>query len=123
MGEEITYNADSRLMRVRVWGHDPISDMLASRAEIMQLHATHGATLLIVDVREQKTAASLFDIFDFGDSWPTEITVALLASAKTPDDIVMLETIAMQRGKRMRVFFSETEALDWLQESEGEART
>lgn len=116
MAEEISYDADSQLMRVRVWGHDPISDMLASKVQIMQLHATHGATALLVDVREQDSSASLFDIFDFGDAWPTQIQVALLASSKTPEDIVLLETVAMQRGKKIRVFYSETEALDWLQE-------
>lgn len=121
MGEEVSYDADSRLMRVRVWGHDPIDDMLASRAEVIRLHATHGTTSLIVDVREQETSASLFDIFDFGDSWPSEVHVALLASSTTPEDVILLETVAMQRGKKIRVFFSETEALDWLQDSRGDA--
>ena len=114
MGEQLTYDADSRLMRVRVWGHDSIGDMQAQRLEVIRLHEAHGADALLVDVREQTSSAPLFDLFDFGDTWPTAIQVALLVSTTTPDDILFLETVAMQRGKKMRVFFSETEALDWL---------
>ena len=78
------------------------------------MHKAHGANSLLVDVRDQESAASLFDIFDFGDTWPTEVAAALLASAKTPEDVLLLETVAMQRGKKMRIFFSEAEALAWL---------
>lgn len=114
MGEELTYDSESGLIRVRVWGHDSISDMQTQRLEVIRLHKAHGANSLLVDVRDQESAASLFDIFDFGDTWPAEVAVALWVSAKTPEDILLLETVAMQRGKEMRVFFSETEALAWL---------
>lgn len=83
----------------------------------MRLHEIHGVNTLIVDAREQETSAALFDIFDFGDAWPVAIQVAILAGSKTPEDLMVIETVAMQRGKKMRIFFNETEALDWLQES------
>jgi hypothetical protein len=114
MSEELTYDADSQLMRVRVWGYDSISDMQAQRLEVIKLHEAHGVSSLLVDVREQKSSAPLFDIFDFGDTWPTGIRVALLVSTTTPDDVLFLETVAMQRGKKIRAFFSEEESLAWL---------
>ena len=114
MSEELTYDAKSRLMRVRVWGHDSISDMQAQRLEVIKLHEAHGSNSLLVDVRDMGSTASLFDILDFGDTWPQDVNCAILASAKTPEDILFLETVAMQRGKKMRVFFSEAEALAWL---------
>lgn len=117
MSQEITYDANSRLIRVRAWGHASISDMIASKAEIMRLHEIHGSNTLIVDAREQETGPEQFDIFEFGDAWPIEIRVAILAGSKTPEDILILETVAVQRGKSIRVFFNETQALDWLQES------
>ena len=88
--------------------------MQAQRLEVIRLHEAHGTNSLLVDVREQTSAAPLFDLFDFGDTWPTAVQVAILVSATTPEDVLFLETAAMQRGKRMRVFFSETEALAWL---------
>ncbi|MGI9238450.1 MAG: hypothetical protein ACR2QZ_13700 [Woeseiaceae bacterium] len=117
MSQEITYDEDDRLIRIRVWGQVSIDDMVASKVECMRLHENHGANTLIVDAREQETSAPLFDIFDFGDAWPREIRVAILAGSKTPEDLMFMETVAMQRGKIMRIFFSETEALDWLQDA------
>ncbi|MGI9233882.1 MAG: hypothetical protein ACR2RD_09665 [Woeseiaceae bacterium] len=117
MSQEITYDADGRLIRITVWGQVSINDMVASRVESMRLHDIHGANTLIVDAREQETGPALFDIFDFGDAWPVAIQVAILVGRKTPEDLLFMETVAMQRGKKMRIFFSETEALDWLQDT------
>lgn len=117
MSQEITYDADGQLIRVRAWGHASINDMIASKVEIMRLNEIHGANTLIVDAREQETGPELFDIFDFGDAWPIEIRVAILAGSKTPKDILVLETVAVQRGKEIRVFYSESEALGWLQDA------
>lgn len=114
MGNEVFYDADRLLMRVRSWGYDPIDDWLAAKAELLELHATHGADVLLVDVREQETGPPLFDILDFADAWPTTIRVAILVSKNTPDDMLYLETVAVQRGKQIRIFFGEPEALAWL---------
>lgn len=117
MSEAVSYDADNQVMHVRVWGHDSISEMLASRAEVTRLYETHGTSRLIVDARDQETAPALFDIFDFGETWPRNIRVAILASSKTPEDILILETVANHRGKTIRVFFKEAEALEWIKES------
>lgn len=114
MTEEVTYDPASRLIRIRVWGDDPISDWIVSKQEVMQLHEMHGANRLLVDVREQEVAPALFDILDFGDAWPTTIWLAVLVGKNTPDDVAFLETVATRRRKSIRIFFSESEALDWL---------
>lgn len=114
MGNEVIYDADRRLMRVRSWGHDPIGDWLAAKAKLLEIHEDNGADILLVDVREQETGPPLFDILDFGDAWPKTIRAAILIGKKTPSDMHYLETIAVQRGKQIRVFFGEPEALAWL---------
>jgi hypothetical protein len=114
MGYEVTYEADRKLMRVRAWGHDRIDDWLEAKTKLLQTHEANGASILLVDVREQETSPDLFDILDFGDSWPASIRVALLVSKNTPKDMLYLETVAMQRGKQIRVFFGDPEALAWL---------
>ncbi len=116
MGREVTYDANSRLMRVRVWGDDHIHDWLATKVELLQLHEAKGANILLVDVREQETSPPLFDILDFGDAWTTAIRVAIVVSRTTPKDMMYLEAVAGQRGKPIRVFFGEPEALAWLDE-------
>ena len=103
MGYEVTYDAHRNLMRVRAWGHDRIDDWLEAKTELLQLHEANGTSILLVDVREQETSPDLFDILDFGDSWPASIRVALLVSRNTPRDMLYLETVAVQRGKQIRI--------------------
>jgi hypothetical protein len=117
MGEEFTYDVDNALMRVRAWGPDPINDWYTSKVEVMKLHEERGANRLLVDVREQEESPPLFEILDFGDVWPATIRVAILAGRNTPEDMLIMETAARHRGKQIRVFFDETEALGWLDEA------
>lgn len=114
MPEEVTYEQDTKLIRVRAWGEDTIEDWVASREQVIELHKTHGAFMLLVDVREQETVPSLLDIFDFGESWPREIRAAILADEQSSEDLTILETVATSRAKEMRVFYDEDMALSWL---------
>lgn len=115
MAYKVNYDADQQLMRVRAWGQDRIDHWLEAKLELLRMHETNGANILLVDVREQETSPDLFDILDFGDTWPSSIRVALLVSRNTPKDMLYLETVALQRGKQIRIFFGELEALAWLE--------
>ena len=114
MAYTVIYDADQHLMRVRAWGQDRIDDWLDAKLELLRMHEAYGANILLVDVREQETSPDLFDILDFGDTWPSSIRVALMVSKNTPKDMLYLETVAVQRGKQIRIFFGEPEALAWL---------
>ncbi len=116
MTEQVSYDAEKQLIRVRTWGNDPIEDWFSSKTEVMQLHETHGASMLLGDVREMESAPTLFDILDFGDAWPATICTAILMGTNTPADVMLMETVGVNRGKQVRIFFSEAEALTWLDE-------
>ncbi len=114
MPEEVSYDHDADLIRIRVWGDDPIEDWISSRRQVVRLHETHGTSMLLVDVREQESAPAVLDIFDFAEDWPQDIRAAILVGENTVDDIAFLETAAINRGKEMRLFYDEGEALGWL---------
>lgn len=116
MPEEVSYDHNADLIRIRVWGDDPIEDWLSSKQEVIRLHEMHGTSMLLVDVREQESAPAILDIFDFAEDWPQEIRVAILAGENTVDDVAFLETAAINRGKEMRLFYDESEALGWLRD-------
>ena len=116
MPEEISYDAITRLIRIRVWGDDPFDDWVESRRQVVDLYESHGATMLLVDVREQLSAPGPLDVFDFGEDWPAPIRLAILISENTPEDVLFLEAVAANRGKSIRVFYEESAALNWLQE-------
>ena len=110
------YDAQAKLIRVRAWGAGTIEDWLSSKEQVVQLHDEHGAIQLLVDVRDQESAPPTLDIFDFGAGWPPEIRTAILVGEKTREEQQFLETVAFNRGKRMRVFDCEVDALNWLRE-------
>jgi hypothetical protein len=114
MPEEVTYDAGSKLIRVRAWGRDTIADWRKSQQQVEKLQAQHGATKLLVDVREQESAPSALEIFDFGADWPAEIQVAIVTGTQTRSEQYFLETVARNRGKKMRLFSNVEEALSWL---------
>lgn len=125
MPEEVSYDRDADLIRVRAWGDDPIEDWISSRQQVVELHETLGTSMLLVDVREQGSAPAILDIFDFAEDWPQEIRVAILIGENTNDDIAFLETAAINRGKEMHLFYEESDALKWLRDlshaNEGES--
>lgn len=114
MPEKVSYDSDRALITVEVWGIDPIEDWHASRAEVMQLHKRHGVTRVFVDAREQETVPPVAEIFEFGETWPDALSMAILVGENTLDDVRLLETIGQNRSKRIRIFYEPAEALDWL---------
>ncbi len=116
MPEKVEYDAQTKLIRVRAWGAGTIEEWIASRKQVVELHNEHGAEQLLVDARDQDSAPSTLDIFDFGSDWPPRIRTAILVGERTKEDVEFLETVAFNRGKQMRVFDNEVDALNWLRE-------
>jgi len=116
MPEIVEYDAQAKLIRVRAWGTDTIGDWLSSKDQVVQHFHEHGAAQLLVDVRDQERAPDGLDIFDFGKNWPAEIRTAILVGEETREEQQFLETVATNRGKRMRAFDNEVDALEWLRQ-------
>ena len=114
MPETLTFDPKTGLMRIRAWGTEEVDDWIASRQEILRLHAEHGASKLFVEATDLEGAPSVLDILDFGDSWPEEIRAAILVSKNTPEDVMFLDSVAVHRHKPMRIFYDEDEAMQWL---------
>jgi len=115
MSEELEYDSETRLVRIRLWGEDPIEDWIASKQEVIRLHESKGASKVLFDVRRQEAMPSVMDIFEFGERWPESIRVAIVMGPETSEDVTLLETGAINRAEDIRVFFDEDEALLWLE--------
>ena len=116
MPEEVTFDPDNRLIRIRAWGDETIRDWTESMREILRLQKEHDVSRLFVDARALVHAPSVIDILDFGDAWPQDIRAAILIGKDTPEDVLFLDATATHRHKPMRVFYDAKEALRWLHE-------
>lgn len=112
--EKVTYDAKSKLIRVRAWGADRIQDWLSSRQQVYNYHATHGSVQLLVDARDQETTPTISEIYFFGKSWAPRIRTAILVGEATTQEQEFLETVALNRARIMRIFDDEEDALNWL---------
>ena len=114
MPEEVTFDSEKHLMRVRSWGKCSIQDWESSKAQVLQLSLEHGCNKLMVDARGQEAAPGTLDIFKFGESWLLSIRVAILVGPTTVKDQNFLKTVAVNRGIPMKAFTDEGEAMEWL---------
>ena len=114
MPEEVTFDSEKHLMRVRSWGECSIQDWESSKAQVLQLNSEHDCNILLVDVREQEASPKTMEILQFGANWPRSIRVALLIGPATLKDQNFLETVAVNRGIPMKDFTEEDEAMEWL---------
>ncbi|MGI9205692.1 MAG: STAS/SEC14 domain-containing protein [Woeseiaceae bacterium] len=97
-----------------VSGTSTIEDMLSAKERILHISEKHGTNRLLVDTRDMLSAAQSIDLFEFGLNWPHTIRAAILFGDHTAQDMRFLETVAVNRGKEIRLFADEASALDWL---------
>ena len=114
MPEEVTYDSETQLIRVRSWGRCTIQDWESSKAQVLQINAEHDCNRLLVDLRVQEAAPKTMEIFQFVDRWPRSVRVALLVGPGTLIDQTFLETVAVNRAIPMKNFTEEREAMAWL---------
>lgn len=116
MPEIVSFDEDRNLVHVRAFGADTIEDWQDFRAQVLALCDEHQVNTVLVDAREQESAPSTGEIFEFGKAWPHKLRCAILVGEKTRPAQEFLETIAFNRAKQMRVFETETDALLWLRQ-------
>ena len=90
---------------------------IADWREAYALHARlvqeTGIRLTLVDIRKQKSRARILELFDFGMILPKDVRFAVLAERR--DDHRFVETVALNRGVKTKLFFGpEEEAVKWL---------
>ena len=114
MPEEVTFDSERHLMRVRSWGKCTIQDWESSKAQVLQLNSEHVCDKLLVDVRDQDAAPEAGAVYFFGTNWPNSIRAAVLGRPATLKAQNFLGMVARNRGIPIMVFTDEAEATEWL---------
>ena len=114
MPEEVTFDEASGIARVRAWGVDTIDDWLESRDRVIELYESHGIRRVLVDAREQESGPSTGEIFEFGETWPHEIRVAILSGQRNREDQEFLDEL-LSEGRVVRQYGLNDKAKDQFQ--------
>lgn len=124
MGYEISIDANSRIVQIRL--ADPMSNREheKARVELIDVCRTENIHKILIDARKLVAAPSTMELFDFAASWPQSArqTPILLAGVLPEDKMARKwwrfgETVALNRGFATRPFNDLDEAVAWLRDT------
>lgn len=110
----ITVDAEQRFLRFTFEQGATIRDWVEAQGTFLRLSQETGIRRALVDVRKQRLAGEIFELFDFAEKIPSGAVFAVLGDARSEDQ-KFVETVALNRGKNVCLFFGpEEEAIEWL---------
>jgi len=114
----ITVDLERRFLRFQFEQGATVRDWVEARAIFLRVSEETGIRRALVDVRKQQVAGPAMELFEFGHNIPSRMVFAVLSDPHS-DDHKFVETVALNRGKNVRLFFeSEEEAIEWLMTAE-----
>ena len=114
MHATITVDEQRRFLRFQFDPRATLFDWKEAQAAFLRLSEETGIHRALVDVRDQTASAPPLDLFEFGHGIPTGAAFAVLSGPRRGDH-EFVETVALNRGKNVRLFFgAEKEAIEWL---------
>jgi len=114
MHASITVDEQRRFLRFQFDQGATLFDWKEAQAAFLRLAKETGIHRALVDIRNQAAAGPPLDLFEFGNNIPSRAAFAVL-SAPHRSEHEFVETVALNRGKNVRLFFgSENEAIEWL---------
>jgi len=109
----ITVDARRRFLHFEFGQHATVRDWKEAQAAFLRLSGETGIRRALVDVRRQMTAGPQLELFEFGRNIPSDMAFAVLSDPHHGDH-EFVETVALNRGKYVRLFGSEEQAIEWL---------
>jgi len=116
MPDDLQINLARGLVQIRSFGVVTTENITASIKKTEEAFKLHGINKLLVDTTEQEQMPRILGIFNIFSTFPKHISLALYAKKNqiTEEDIIFAETVAVNRGLNMKIFYTMAEALKWL---------
>jgi hypothetical protein len=110
----IAVDAERRFLRFQFDQRAMVEDWVKAQEIFLRLSDETGIRRALVDVRKQQAAGPVMALFEFAHNIPSGMVFAVLSDPHSGDH-KFVETVALNRGKNVRLFFgSEEEAIEWL---------
>ena len=116
MPEKVTLNEQNGIIEVASYGVVTKQEIMDSIDIVMKIHREKGIDKVLVDSRQQTRMPNTMEIIELFSKFPDNLKVAVWVSETQPTvkDEAFLETVAINRFFKFRMFFSEEQALAWL---------
>ena len=114
MHASIEVDSQRRFLRFQFGRYATVGDWQKAQAAFIRLSNETGIRRALVDLRGQADSGPALDLFQFGSDIPGGMAYAVLSGLQRYDH-AFVETVALSRGKNVRLFFGpEEEAVEWL---------
>lgn len=116
MPDRIHIDESRGLIEIESVGVVTKADIAASIATIRQHAESKNIHRILVDTTMQATMPSTTEIYELFSEFPRRTRTALLTdeSQPTAEDVAFVESVSINRGTQMKIFFKKDEALAWL---------
>lgn len=116
MPDRVHVDESRDLIEIQSFGVVTKADIAASIATIRELAESNNIDRILVDTTMQEEMPSTTEIYELFSEFPRRTRTALLSdeSQPTSEDLAFVESVSVNRGTQMKVFFKKEEALAWL---------
>ena len=110
----VTVDSQRRFLRFQFDADATLDDWKEAQTIFLRLSEETGIGRALVDIRKQGGVGPSFELFEFGRNLPAGMAFAVLGTHGR-EDHAFVETVALNRGKNVHLFFGpEEEAVEWL---------
>ena len=116
MPETIRVDEERGIIHVQDYDNVSKEDVDKSISEARHILATKGIDKILVDTTKIETMPNTLAIYDVFSTMPGEFKIAMLVqeSQATAREFSFGETVASNRGLRVKIFNEKDRALEWL---------
>lgn len=113
---EVHYLDDHDIIEVRHWGAVSESDVRDARSAVEALIEQTSVSDVLVDLSSAESFLDTIEIYEFASEFDHTMRIAMLIenNEKVRDDLLFLETVAVNRGNDFSTHDNRDDALRWL---------
>lgn len=118
MHDGIKVDEDRGIIEVCSYGTSSKENIAKAINEAQQILADRGFNKILADTTKQDAMPSKIDIFKLFSNFPREFRTAIVLdkNQKTEKDLSFAETVGVNRGIMIKIFYDRELALQWLDE-------
>ena len=120
MPDQIRINKKLKIIEVHSYGEISKDDITNTISTALSIFNDQGIFRTIADVTQVEKLPPLPEIYKLFSTLPKDLIISFLIKEDQTmlKDISFIETVALNHGARIRLFFSQDRALSWLLEQE-----
>ncbi len=116
MPETVEFLKEEGMIKVESFGKVNIQDWNASLEKVNEIGERENCRIVLVDVSKQESRPDTLEVFQFGEEMTRDFRFAVVTSTGVSEEHKFLETVAVNRGKYVRLFDEYEKAINWLGE-------